>query len=412
MSTPDTVGIAATFDWDLAERYGEILAFGARERGEDAVEVPGMGAGTERLSADPFLTGVMAKHITMGIQKRGVDAQAVLDPATAGADDERALREHDLIPLEMTIKDGDLARVQVGASVIAAHAERVLRDEWGFNGFVSESASAEVAAGYEDELAAMTDRTVVLLNNDAGLLPLDAEFSGSVVVVGPSTLAQSVRDELASLGTEVDVRATAVDEASTMVAPDLGTVVVIDCADPAVLPWLDEASAVVGYFGALTGNAPAIARALVGTTNPSAKLPLAYPGSDGAAYEFGFGESYTTFTLGEPEVTRDVRRGDDMFVVRADVTNTGDRDGAEVVQIYADIPSPATPPRRLVGFRSVHVAAGATETVDIEMGIDWPNHPFSVWDEATRNWVVPHGTHQLHVGTSSVDTPYTFEVQL
>lgn len=401
MSTPHTVGIAATFDWDLAERYGEILALGAAERGEDVVEVPGMGAGTERLSTDPFLTGVMAKHITMGIQKRGVDAQAVLTPS---ADGERALREHDLIPLEMTIKDGDLARVRVGAPVIAAHTERVLRDEWGFNGFVSESAPAEVAAGYEDELAEMTDRTVVLLNNAAGLLPLDVEFSGSVVVVGPSTLAQSVRDELASLGAEVDVRATAVDEASTMVAPDLGTVVVIDCADPAVLPWLDEASAVVGCYGASASSA-AIARALVGRTNPSAKLPHALPG-----YPFGVGGSYTAFELGSPEVTREVRRGDDMFVVRADVTNTGERAGAEVVQIYVDIPG--RPERRLVGFRSVEVAVGYSETVEIEMGIDWPNHPFSIWDEAAREWVTPRGTHVLHVGTSSVDTPYALEVEL
>lgn len=400
MNTPHTAGIAATFDWDLAERYGEIFAFGARERGEDAVEVPGMGAGAEQLSDNPFLTGVLGKHITMGIQKAGVDGQAVLTPASA---DERALREHDLIPFEMAIKDGGLARVQVAASENAALAERILRDEWDFHSFVSESAPADVAAGYEDELTSMTDRTVVLLDNAAGALPFDPASSSSVVVVDSSELAEGVRAELAELGAQVDVRAAnADDDADTDAA---GAIVVVDCADPVALPRLDGAVAVVGCFGASASNAPSIARALVGATNPSAKLPHAFSG-----YPFGAGGSYTTFELGRPEVTRDVRRGDDMFVVRADVTNTGDRDGAEVVQIYVDFPG--QPGRRLVGFRSVEVAAGATETVEIEMGIDWPDHPFSVWDETAREWVTPRGTHVLRVGTSSVDTPHALEVEL
>ncbi|MEH0147277.1 fibronectin type III-like domain-contianing protein [Corynebacterium sp. Q4381] len=392
MSTPHTAGIAATFDWDLAERYGEILAFGARERGEDAVSVPG------RLSENPFLTGVMAKHITMGIQKTGVDGQAVLAPASAG---ERALREHDLIPFEMSIKDGNLARVQVGVSEGAAGAERVLRDEWGFSGFVSEDAPAEVAAGYEDELAAITDRTVVLLDNAAGLLPLDPASASSVVIVGASDLAEHLRAALAELGADADVRAAGADSD----VDAAGAVVVVDCADSSELRRLGGALAVVGCFGASASNAPAVVRALTGATNPSAKLPLALPG-----YPFGAGGSYTTFELGRPEVAREVRRGDDMFVVRVDVTNTGDRAGAEVVQIYVDIPG--QPERRLVGFRSVEVAAGASETVEIEMGIDWPDHPFSVWDEDAREWVTPRGTHVLHVGTSSVDTPHALEVEL
>ena len=300
----------------------------------------------------------------------------------------------------MAIKDGGLARVQVGASESAALAEGILRDEWGFSGFASADAPAQVADGYEDELAAMTDRTVVLLDNPAGALPLTSASAGSVVVVGASDLADRVRAALAELGADIDVRAADAD-ADVDVA---GAVLVVDCADVQGLPRLDGALAVVGCFGASASSA-SIARALVGRTNPSAKLPLALPG-----YPFGFGGSYTTFELGRPEVTREVRRGDDMFVVRADVTNTGDRAGAEVVQIYVDIPG--RPERRLAGFRSVEVAAGASETVEIEMGIVWPDHPFSVWDEDAREWVTPRGTHVLHVGTSSVDTPYALEVEL
>lgn len=405
MSHPHITGLGATFDWDLVERYGEILALGAKQRGEDVVAVAGMDGGPS-FSPDPFLAGVMGKHLTMGIQKRGVDAQAQLAPAAL---DERELRENALIPFEMAIKDGHLARVSVSSS----QAEHLLRDEWGFNGFATAPAPApRPASGYSDELAAMSARTVVLLDNAAGLLPLGPATAGPIAVTGAVAelrapdLVDALRAALAELGLQIEVTEDAQGAATVIGLGTPGDITVVDCTDPASA--VDHpATTVLGCFSPTTSDGRMLADAIFGSTNPSAKLPLHYPG-----YPFGFGHSYTTFELSTPRLTREVRRGDDMVVVHVGVTNTGSRAGAEVVQIYADIPAAEATPSRLVGFRSIEVPAGSTEPVEIEIGLDWPNHPFSVWDQDTRAWATPAGTHVLRVGTSSANTPYVLDVEL
>lgn len=406
MSHPHITGLGATFDWDLVERYGEILALGAQQRGEDVAAVAGMDGGP-LFSSDPFLAGVMVKHLTMGIQKRGVDAHAQLD---AGAPNERKLRENALIPFEMAIKDGDLARVSVSSAESSAEAEHVLRNEWGFDGFAP-APPPTPSPGYEEELDAMSARTVVLLDNAAGLLPLDPAAAGPIAVTGAvgglraEDLAEALRAELTEKGVEMEVSVASASNGTLIALGSTGDVAVVDCTDPAALGHPGET--VLGCFSPTARDGRAIAKAILGSTNPSAKLPLDVPG-----YPFGFGRGYTTFELGTPRLTREVCRGDDMVVVRVDVTNTGSRTGAEVVQIYAAIPAAGATSSRLVGFRSIEVAAGATETVEIEIGLDWPNHPFSVWDEDARAWATPAGVHVLRVGTSLAHTPYVLEVEL
>jgi beta-glucosidase len=94
-------------------------------------------------------------------------------------------------------------------------------------------------------------------------------------------------------------------------------------------------------------------------------------------------------------------------IATARVTNTGKRAGAEVVQLYLSLPLSANalgakqPPRRLVGFKRINLAPGASGDVTIAIDPTASNHPMSVWDERQIKWVVPQGRFTVWLGRSS-----------
>jgi len=197
------------------------------------------------------------------------------------------------------------------------------------------------------------------------------------------------------------------------------TVVAIQAGSAVVMTeWIESAPAVVQcwYGGAQAG--PGLADVLFGAVNPSARLPFSVPRHEHdlppfdrdathvrydrwhgwwhlersgrtPAFPFGYGLSYTTFAL------RDVRvrvEGAHLFV-RGSVANTGPRDGADVVQVYAALPDPDRP-KRLVGFARVEVAAGATAELEIAVAL-----PSLATRDGTRHaWKSPSGQHTLVVG--------------
>lgn len=168
---PSAMGMVATFDFELVERYGELLAAESKLRGEDVVGAPAMRVPGD-FSQDPFLTGVIGKHIIMGIQATGAKAAAVEFPVGSGRD----LRERDLIPYEMAVKDGQLAAV-----VSDEQIEPVLCDDWGFTGQLLTSDEVERGAGADVQIPEqhgavareLAGRAITLLKNDRALLPLD-----------------------------------------------------------------------------------------------------------------------------------------------------------------------------------------------------------------------------------------------
>ncbi|MEU7645389.1 glycoside hydrolase family 3 N-terminal domain-containing protein [Streptomyces huasconensis] len=200
--------------------------------------------------------------------------------------------------------------------------------------------------------------------------------------------------------------------------------------------WLDAAPAVLEAWhpGLEAGNA--IADVLFGEVVPGGKLPVSFPRavgqipvhynheSTGRPYDagnkysskyldlppdpqfpFGHGLSYTTFAVGEPRLSREriaaraLREGDTLEV-SVSVTNTGDRAGDEVVQLYVhDLTASITQPvRKLRGFRRVTLKPGASRTVRFRIGADdlgfWTNAP----DGEFR---VEEGAVDLYVGGSS-----------
>jgi beta-glucosidase len=123
------------------------------------------------------------------------------------------------------------------------------------------------------------------------------------------------------------------------------------------------------------------------------------------AFPFGHGLSYTSFGLSKPQLSQDRTKG--IWRATAHVTNTGNRAGAEVVQVYLSLPASANaagakqPPRRLVGFGRIELAPGASGDVSIVIDPSASNHPMSVWDERAGKWVIPQGRFTVWLGRSS-----------
>jgi beta-glucosidase len=124
-------------------------------------------------------------------------------------------------------------------------------------------------------------------------------------------------------------------------------------------------------------------------------------------YPFGYGLSYSTFAFANLAVSGKTLSLAGSTTVSVDLTNTGKRDGDEVVQVYARYPgSPVErPARKLVGFARVTVAAGQTRRVDIPVrGAD-----LAYWDVTRHAWALERGTVELMVGNSSADAALTLK---
>ncbi|MGH3251706.1 MAG: fibronectin type III-like domain-contianing protein, partial [Trebonia sp.] len=199
----------------------------------------------------------------------------------------------------------------------------------------------------------------------------------------------------------------------------------------ATSPWDKAVPAVIA--GGLLGQAggSAIADVLFGRVNPSGRLAetiplrltdhpsyLDFPGEHGhvrygeglyvgyrgfdarereVAYPFGFGLSYTTFGYGQATATATAAG----IEVRVPVTNTGERDGREVVQVYVSLPGSTVSraKRELKAFASVPVKAG--QTADVVLTID--RGDLAYWDTRLDRWVVEGGEYHCAVGASSRD---------
>jgi beta-glucosidase len=233
------------------------------------------------------------------------------------------------------------------------------------------------------------------------------------------------------------------------------TIVVLESGSPVTMPWVEAPAAIVEAWYAGSDGANAVGNVLFGTVNPSGKLPNTFPKSEAdlphlkvtqppahpfsgpvspemwakgappfqVAYDeglkvgykwydaekkpvlfpFGFGLSYTTFGYSDAKVSA----GDTIMVSFA-VKNTGDREGAEIGEVYATIPDPVEPPKRLIGWSKVKLAAGEEKTVTVEV----PRKYLSIWDEAKNAWSLLPGDYTIMVGGSSDNLPLKMTVRL
>ncbi|GAA3395975.1 glycoside hydrolase family 3 protein [Streptomyces roseoviridis] len=249
----------------------------------------------------------------------------------------------------------------------------------------------------------------------------------AVVVVATTERVESEgfdRADLALPGRQDDlVRAVA--------AANPNTVVVVNSGSPVEMPWRDEVAAILlTWFPGQEGGA-ALADVLTGAEEPGGRLPTTWPAAladapvtqvtptDGEltyeeglfigyrawdragavpAYPFGHGLGYTTWSYDSLVVTPQ-DRGRATATVR--LTNTGERTGREVVQIYlAPVEDPVERPARwLAGFASVEAAPGASVEVTVEL----PRRAFEIWDEDAHDWTLVGGAYEVLAAHSLAD---------
>lgn len=175
------------------------------------------------------------------------------------------------------------------------------------------------------------------------------------------------------------------------------------------------------YVGEETGNA--VADILFGEVNPSGKLPISFPRSVGhlpcyynkrpsalvnryvlekneSLFPFGFGLSYTTFAYSDLSIDRNEISKDESAMVRVKITNTGDYDGKEVVQMYIrdNISSVSRPVLELKGFEKIFLKKGESKTVEFEITPE----KLKFFDRNMQEVVEP-GKFTVYIGQSSVD---------
>lgn len=212
-------------------------------------------------------------------------------------------------------------------------------------------------------------------------------------------------------------------------------VVLIDGGAVEMDPWIDQVPAILQawYPGMEGGNA--IAAILFGDVNPSGKLPFtfprkladspahalkAYPGENGVVrysegllvgyrwfdtkqieplFPFGFGLSYTTFAYSNMNIIPGSNPSAPIVTVSCDITNTGHRQGQEVVQLYIHQghPSLARPEKELKGFAKISLRPGETDKISIPL----TREAFSFYDPARKAWVAEKDDFTIMLGSSS-----------
>ena len=222
------------------------------------------------------------------------------------------------------------------------------------------------------------------------------------------------RDDLNLLGRQEElVRA--------VLATGTPTIVILINGRPLTINSIAEnVPAILGcwYLGQETGIA--VSDVLFGDVSPSGKLPITLPRSVGQlpvyyyhkpsakrgylfaktepVYPFGYGLSYTTFAYDDLCLTPETIGVDGQATVRVDVTNTGERAGDEIVQLYIrdQVANVTRPVKALKGFHRVSLEAGETKTVEFLLTPDLLAFP-----NKEMRWQVEPGLFSVMVGSSS-----------
>ncbi len=235
------------------------------------------------------------------------------------------------------------------------------------------------------------------------------------------------------------------------------TVVVIESGGAVTMPWVGQVNGILEAWFAGSGGSDAVANVLFGDVNPSAKLPITFPRTEAdlphptivkppkatvdadkqgwkriaaglpafqvtydegvkvgykwydaenkpVLFPFGYGLSYTTYSYSNLKVTP----GKNPRVTFT-VTNTGNRAGAEVAEVYASLPAAASePPKRLVGWSKVKLNAGESK----EVAVDVDQKYLSIFNVEQNGWQLIPGDYSFMVGGSSQALPLKESVSL
>ncbi len=328
-----------------------------------------------------------------------------------------------------------------GAASVTVNGQSVFASQTGFGSVTRATVTlpagtASIEVDYADTIPFGSDGITLGWQPPANLLAqaVAAAKKASVAVV----FASNYETEGADL-TTIDLPASENQLISAVAAANPNTVVVLNTGSAVTMPWLDQVKGVVEAWYPGQNDGDAIAAVLFGDVNPSGKLPVTFPqslaqvpattaaqwpGTGGTVqysegilvgyrwyttkgiaplFPFGYGLSYTSFSYSHLVVAPGRGGG---YQVSADVTNTGERAGADVAQLYVGDPaSTGEPAEQLKGYQRVTLRPGQTTRVTFTVS----RNDLAWWN---GHWEVSSGTYALMVGDSSADLPLTAHVEV
>jgi beta-glucosidase len=275
-----------------------------------------------------------------------------------------------------------------------------------------------------------------------GIADETAQFDAAVAAARRSTVAVVFTGELQTEGSDrsLALPGDADQLIAAVAAVNPHTVVVVNSGGAVLMPWLPKVAGVVEAWYPGEEDGTAVAAVLTGRFDPSGRLPITFPASPTAQpassvgefpgidagvsfgsgvdigyrwyqangvpplFPFGFGLDYTSFALSDAHAVPLPAGG---YAVQVDVTNTGTRSGADVVQAYvSDPPGLGEPPEQLRAFTKLAVAPGATARATLVLP------PSSFISDAGGVPTVVAGKYVVGVGESSADLPIQLPVQV
>ena len=260
-----------------------------------------------------------------------------------------------------------------------------------------------------------------------------AEFQHSLDLIKKADVAVLVLGELQNMSGEnasrgsLDLPGEQEKLLEAAVATGKPVVLVLVNARPLNLVWASaHVPAILEAWYGGTEAGDAIADLLSGDKGPGGKLPFTWPRSAGQIpmyyshtlsqikgnpngrywdsssaplYPFGFGLSYTSFSMSAPRLVASSVVAGQKLDVAVDLENTGARDGDQVVEIYTHqrAGSASRPVRELKAFRRVSLASGAKQTVTLQVD----TNDLGFWSPQTHRWSIEPGVFDLWVGDDS-----------
>ena len=251
----------------------------------------------------------------------------------------------------------------------------------------------------------------------------DADYV--IVVVGDNSMRYKWKDKTAGENmdrAELNLAGKQLQLVKSLKEINKNIIVVYVNGKPISEPWIQEnIPSVIEAWEPGNLGGQAVAEIIFGDVNPSGKLPLTVPRSVGQIqmiynhkpsqyfhkyafeknkplYPFGYGLSYTKFNYSKPKLLNSKFDKNSIIKVQLEVTNIGDMDGDEVVQLYIrdKVSSATRPVKELKGYKRVHLKVGETKKVIFEIT------PESLaFYDVDMNYVVEPGAFNIMTGSSS-----------